>query len=245
MKFAKLLTIGKFLPSDIEVTLSESNRKIDPKIENKVDDIWNAKLKKAENEGRICYNGTSYRLNSFRQRETKIFLDFTTIDFKTRISLLGIPEYLNLSEEYYKKGCSTDATVKTADNRYVMVELSGKSMNSNITDLMGGLVEKPLELASGEDLFKALYIELEEEGSISKSDISEIYLKAIYLSHLTDIHFYFEVSLNVSFEELNQRFKTENKDQDIKGIIDFSFEEYVIHLQNHASLNKRFVAGLL
>ena len=85
----------------------------------------------------------------------------------------------------------------------------------------------------------------EEDDLLCEMDISEIYLRAIYLSHSTDIHFYFEVLLNVSFEELSQRFKTENKDQDIKDIIDFSFEEYFIHLQNHASLNKRFVAGLL
>ncbi|MES2223805.1 MAG: hypothetical protein V4469_02625 [Patescibacteria group bacterium] len=241
----KILASGKFSPQDLIVSVSESNRKIDSSIESQIDAVWEAKKKDADEKGQICYNGTSYRLNSLEAKENKIFLDFGTLEFKTRVSLLQIPEYFNLPPEYYKKGCTVDSTIKTADRRYLMVELSGKSLNHNVTDVLGGLIEKPLELSTGNDIFNALYIELEEEGSIHKSDVKEIYLKSIYLACQTDIHFYFEVELNLDIEELREKFDKENEDQDIESIKDFSREEYLDHLKNHKSKNKQLIAELL
>ncbi len=245
MKTPKLLVSGKFLPEDLIVSVSESNRKIDSAIESGVDELWKEIIKKAKSERRTCYNGTTYRLNSLEKEENKLIIDFGTIEFKTREALTATPEYFDLSEEYYKKSCYNDATVKTSDDRYLMVELSGKSMNPNKTDLMGGIMEKPLEIETGDDVFKSIYIELEEEGCITKLDIKEIYLRAIYLSAKTDIGFYFEVTLNVSLEELQNRFELENKDPDIKSLMGFTRNEYLSHLSNHGSMTKQFIAKLI
>lgn len=67
MPQTKILAIGKFLPEDLLVSVSESNRKIKPEIENQIDDIWQRIEQKAREEGRVCYNGLGYRLNSLEK----------------------------------------------------------------------------------------------------------------------------------------------------------------------------------
>ncbi|MFA6050320.1 MAG: hypothetical protein WC761_03950 [Candidatus Paceibacterota bacterium] len=245
MKASEILALGKFSSSDLVVSVSESNRKIDAKIEERIDALWGAKKKKAEEEGRVCYNGTSYRLNSLKTEDGKIHIDFGTIDFKTRTGLLDVPGYLDLPEECYKLGCSTDSSVKTSDGMYLMVELSGKSMNINPTDFIGGLIEKPLEIKTGDDIFDAFFTELEEEGSIVESDIKDIYLRAIYVTPKTDVGFHFEVLLNISSEDLLKRFELENKDPDIESLRIFSHDEYLSHLLSHGSKSKQIIANLV
>jgi hypothetical protein len=57
--------------------------------------------------------------------------------------------------------------------------------------------------------------------------------------------FYYEVLLNIPSSELQNRFKTENKDQDIKSLKYFSNDEYVKALENHKSQNKQFIPEIL
>lgn len=123
-----------------------------------------------------------------------------------------------------------------------MIELTGKSMNKNSTDLLGGMIEKPIEIDRGNDVFEAMYSELEEEACIHKKDIQDSYLRAIYLNSKTNVGFYFEITLNLTTHELKERFGIKNKDPDIKSLKDFSREDYLEHLKNHRSSNNNFVA---
>ena len=241
----KILALGKFNVSDLIVTRSESNRKIDPVLENKIDAIWKVTLEKAEQNKKVCYNGTQYRLNSLTQKDGALFLDLGTTEFKTLAGLTAQPEYFNLPEDFYIKWCFNRSTVKTADDKYVMVELTGKSMNTSDSDFIGGLMEKPMEMNTGADIFKSMQIELKEEAGIEDDDIREIYLRAIYLGVKTGAAFYFETLLNISSAELISRFEKENSDQDIKRLRFFSREEYISAIHNHPSKIKGFVADLV
>ncbi|MEI6479993.1 MAG: hypothetical protein WCO12_00515 [bacterium] len=245
MKTPETLALGKFKPDDLVVSLGESTRKINPVIENKIDTIWEAKLKKAKEDGRVCYNGTPYRLNSLEKKENKLFLDFGPVEFKAVAGLTSIPEYFTLSESFYIKQCFNHSTVRTADGCYLMVELSGKSMNMNVVDFIGGMMEKPMEMATRDDVFNSMYVELEEEACIKKTDIEEMYLRGVYLGTMTGIGFYFETVLKVSSEELIERFKKENKDQDIKSLKVFTREEYLSVLRDHKSKNKQLIVELM
>jgi hypothetical protein len=240
----KILISGKFKPSDLEVSVSESNRKIDPTTEAQLEPVWETKKKKADEDGKVCYNGISYRLNSIESKDGKVILDFGTFEYKVRDGLIAIPEYFNLPEEYWRKGCFTCASIKTSDNQYVMAELSGKSMNYNKVDLIGGVMETNIGMTTGDDIFKSFYNELDEEAGVKEEDIKESYLQTIYLASGTNVAFYFEVTLNVPSQELLERFKT-NKDTDIKSLCVFTREEYLNVLKNHSSLNKQFTANLL
>jgi hypothetical protein len=245
MNKTKQLVIGRLVPQDLLVSVSDSTRKIQPEVEAQVDVLWEEKKKKAEQEGRVCFNGISYRLNSLEEKNGKVVIDFGLLEYKARHTLIHVPGYLELGEGYYHKGCYTGATVKTTDGMFLVVELSGKSMNTFPIDMLGGIMEKPSEIYTGEDVFDCIYGELEEEACITKDDIKECYLRSIFLTPNTHTCFYFEVSLNISSESLLSRFSTENKDQDIQSLKVLSQEEYVSFLRNHSSPAKQFISEII
>ncbi len=244
MDLPRILVTGKFKPNDLEVSVSASDRKVDPAIEVELESVWQAKVKKAEENGQICYNGISYRLNSIQEKEGKISIDFGTIEYKVRDGLIVIPEYFDLPEEYYRKGCFSSASIKTSDDLYLMVELTGRSMNLNAIDLVGGIMETNVLMNNGNDVFRSFYNELKEEAGITEADIRQSYLQTIYLEYRTNVAFYFEVVLDISSDVLLKRFQ-DNKDADIKSIRLFSREEYLTVLNNHKSMNKHLTAKLL
>lgn len=244
MKLPRILVSGAFSPEDVVVSVSQSTRKVDPAIEAQLDALWEVKKKKADEEGKNCYNGISYRLNSIQEQDGKLVVDFGTFEYKVRDGLIAIPEYFELSEEYYRKGCFSTATVRTSDGLYVMAELSGKSMNENTVDLIGGIMETNIAFGSGKDVFRSFYDELEEEAGITEGDIQECYLKTIYLEARTNVAFYFEVILNISSNDLLKRFK-ENKDEDIHALCFYAQEKYLDALKHHRSPNKQFIAEQL
>ncbi len=239
-----ILAQGKFKPEDIAVTVSESSRKIDPEIESQIEQLWEKKLQGAQEKGQKIYNGLSYRLNSLKSEHGKLDLDFGVFDFKTRECLLEAEGYFDLSEDFWRKGCHTLATVKTSDSKYLLVDLSGKSMNLNKTVLLGGIMETEPPIKVGEDLFESLFRELEEEAFIKRSEIVSCLLKLVYINSKTNVGFYFEVPLNISSIDLEDRFNSSEKEIDIKSLKILSREEYLNILKNHNE-NKQFLANLI
>ena len=245
MNKVKVLALGKFTSENLLVSINDSTRKINSKVEDQVDALWEEKKKKADNEGRVCFNGISYRLNFLSLDDQNIVINFGLLEYKARHVLSNIPGYHELHEEYYHKGCYTGATVKTSDNKFLIVELSGKSMNTFMVDMLGGIMEKPSEIETGKDVFDCIYVELKEEACITERDIQECYLRSIFLTPNTHVCFYFELTLNVSSETLINRFSSENRDQDIKSLKVLSQEEYTSFLKTHSSPTKQFISEIM
>lgn len=241
MELPLLLAQGHFQPQDLIVSVSESNRKIDPVIEAQIEALWTTKVATAKEQGKTIFNGLSYRLNTWAVLENKLHLDFGIFDFKTRECLVEAEGYNELPEAYFRKGCHTQGTIKTTDDKYLLVELSGKSLNFNKVDFVGGIMETVPEIKTGQDIFNSFLLELEEEACVEKSDIADIYLNIIYLNIHTNIGFYFEVILNISSEQLANRFAQEAKDQDIKSLKILSKEDYLKTLRS-INPNKAFIA---
>lgn len=237
----QLLAQGHFQPQDLVVSVSESNRKIEQTVESQIEALWNTKVATAKEQGKTIYNGLSYRLNTLTQKENKLFLDFGIFDFKTRECVVEAAGYNELAEAYFRKGCHTQGTIKTTDDKYLLVELSGKSLNFNKVDFIGGIMETVPEIKTGQDIFDSFLLELDEEACIKKNDIADIYLNIIYLNIHTNIGFYFEVILNISSEQLSARFDQEAGDQDIKSLKILSKENYLKTLRS-INPNKAFIA---
>lgn len=237
----QLLAQGKFSPEDLVVTVSPSNRQTNPHVEAQIEGLWSAKLHNAIAAGKTIYNGMSYRLNNWALVASKLHLDFGVFDFKTRECVIEADGYFDLGEAYFRKGCHTLSTIKTSDDKYLLVELSGKSMNYNAIDFIGGIMETNFAMQTSEDVFSSFYEELEEEACIEHSDIEFWYLALIYLNANTNIGFYFEVVLNIPAESLLQRFKEIGKDQDIKAIRIFDKAAYLRMLAS-LNINKQFIA---
>lgn len=237
----KILAIGAFGPENLHISLTESNRAIKQDIELQIDTLWEEIQRQALAEGRICYNGTSYRLNSLNEEGSELFIELGLLEFKARTTLPKIDGYFELPVMYYRKGCYCGATVRTSDNHYLVVETSGKSMNYNAFELLGGIIEKPQEMHTGTDIFESQFLELEEEACIQKHDIANCTLRAVYLDTTTNIGFYFEVELKISAKDILERFTLENQDQDIQALKALTLDEYETFLRNHSS-SKRFIA---
>lgn len=243
MIIPRILVLGTFLPSDIKVRMAPSNRKVDPAIEGQLEKVWDALLMRAKQEGRLIYNGTSCRLNAYKQTKKGLELELATMEYKVRDGLIKIPEYFDLPEEYFRKGCYTAATVRTADDKYLMVRLSGKSMNMNGVDTLGGIMDADPEIKNGTDIFKALYKELSEEALISEKDINTRYLRALLMESQTNVGFYFEVTLHVTADDVISRQKDAVLDQEIASVESFTREQYINILQSQGE-NKRLLAAI-
>ena len=191
----KTLVKGKLTPNDLNVFVNKSNRKISKAIEEKMEKIWKDKVKMAKENNKILYNGTLYRLNNINKLDNKIIIELGTLEFKTFLCINEIYEYFDLDKSHYKNSCHTLATVKTKDKKYIMVNLTGKSMNENSFDFIGGAMEVSSKINNGKKLFWSFYKELKEEAHIDKKDIVESFLKLIYLNHKTNVGFYFEIIL--------------------------------------------------
>lgn len=237
----QILASGQFEPKDIVVSVSPSNRKINDQVEAQIEALWSIKLQSALAAGKKIYNGLSYRLNSWAVVDNKLHLDFGVFDFKTMECVIDAAGYFDLNQDYFRNGCHTLSTIRTSDNQYLLVELSGKSMNYNTIDFIGGIMETNFAMNTSEDVFSSFYEELLEEACISKTDIELCYLAFIYLNANTNIGFYFEVVLNVTAETLLQRFQETGKDQDIKAVRVFSKDQYLAMLGTLNS-NKQFIA---
>lgn len=237
----KILVQGNFTPRDLVVSVSPSSLIVLDSVKKDIEEIWKSKIKEAKEKGLHLYNGTSYRLNSLRKENGKIYLDFGIMDFKTRFGLREVLPNIDFDETMYRNGCYVGATVKTSDDKYLMIRLSGKSMNRNTYDVLGGIMETNTEMNS-EYIFNVLHTELKEEAGIEEFEIENTILKAIYQGTYTNIGFYLETELSISSNEILRRFE-ENTDVDIAGIEIYSYDEYLKVLQSHNS-NKQLIHDL-
>lgn len=240
----RILASGMFTPSDLHITVAASNRKIDPATESQLNTAWESMVRQSQQEGRLLYNGSSYRLNSFVHTNGTLKLELAPFDYKIRDGLIRIPNYFTLDEPYYRKGCYATATVRTADGAYLMVRLSGKSMSTLKIDNIGGIVDAEPPITSGSGLFAALYKEFAEEALITEQDISRCYLRAMLLEQLTNVGFYFEVTLRVTAKDIIARQDHGELDQEIASVLVLSRDEYITTLQK-ADASKQLIATMV
>jgi hypothetical protein len=231
----KLLVKGNFTFDNLIVSVSSSNLVLLDSVKNDIEKIWEKKLKEAKEKNLNLYNGETYRLNSLKEENGKVYLDFAILDFKTRFGLRRVLPKIDFDETMYRNGCYVGATVKTSDDKYLMVKLSGKSMNRNTNDVLGGVMETNIEMNS-EYIFNVLHTELQEEAGVEKSEIKNTILKGIYQGMYTNIGFYFETELSISSDEILRRFEL-NTDVDVAGIEVYSYREYLKVLKNHNENN--------
>jgi len=106
-------------------------------------------------------------------------------------------------------------------------------MNQYEIDHIGGIIEKPLPLQSGADLFNHLYKEMKEEAKINKKDVAESYLRSIIQNTYGAVHFIFKVKLNITAKQLKlKNEKAKKTDPDIKNLIYLDKKEYLNYLEN-------------
>ena len=240
----KVLLEGKLLPENISITVSESNLILTDEIEKRIKEIWEEKLVESRERGKEIFNGNSYRLNSWDYENKKLELDLAIFDYKHRLGLVTLIEQGEIDEtKYVQGGCSVGATVKTSDDFYVLVKLSGKSMNNNTIEMLGGMAETETPFSGGNFLFDVLYQELEEEACVGKGDIESCWLRGFFSGTAAHYGFYFETRLNITAEEVAVKF-ADNSDVDVDSLLFFTRQEYLAKLEI-ISQNKKLIKQLV
>ena len=234
----EILVKGDFGPEDMVVSVGPSNLVILDEVAEDIEQIWSEKLKEAKEKGLNLYNGKSYRLNSFDYTDGKIVLGLGVMDFKTRYGLRFALSNVSFDESMYRNGCFVGGSVRTSDGNYLMVKLSGKSMNNNTYDFLGGMMELEVPMSDAY-VFDVMYEELKEEAGIEREEVSEMVLRGVYRDIYTNVGFYMTIQLSLSTKEVLERFSGIS-DVDIAGIEAYSYDEYVELLRGHNE-NKQFV----
>ena len=241
---SKILVHDMLYPEAMHVTVSKSNLTLTSAIEKRIEEIWQEKLIESKERGNQIFNGESYRVNFWSFKQSTLNLDLSIYDYKHRLGLITMIGSGEISAaKYPHNGCFVGATVLTADGYYVMVKLSGKSMNKNTIEMLGGMVETETSFSSQDFLFTVLYQELQEEADIKKADILDCHLQAMFTGGTSHFGFYFVVSLGISSTELQNRFAN-NQDIDIESLVFLDKDTYLETLRG-MSENKRLIASLV
>lgn len=224
---SKILWQGTLFEKDINVkiiTEEKSNRAKEKKIETEIlPRMWKEKVIEAKTKNQTLYDGTSYRLESFKYDNNKMNITVSPIKFSIRSSLKKLPELESLGEKYYSHGLSVGGFVVTNDGNFLFANKSDKSSSSLKIDIIGGVLEK-IEPCSGIGILNANKNELKEELNIDSSMIDEIKIIGIVRSHTTDIVIVTYTILNLSSEEVQNNFEKRN-DKELDSI------EYVNELE--------------
>ena len=215
----KVLATGKWLPEQIDVVHSLSNRKINPDWEVECEAEWLRKVEDAKISGKKAWDSVTYRLNDLNVENNRVLLDLGTILFRIRNTFPSIVEGQEVEEEYFPKGVFVAGLIQTTDDLFVFGKLSGKTLVKRKIDFIGGtLVKDELIVNNGSDLITALEAELEEEINVSPENVESYHLISVVLSDRFNVGLIYHVQLKVSSETVLESFQQAN-DQEMSNVI--------------------------
>ena len=215
----KVLATGKWLPEQIDVVHSLSNRKINSDWEAKCEAEWLRKVEDAKITGKKAWDSVTYRLNDLKVENNRVHLDFGTIPFRIRNTFPSIVEGQEVEEECFPKGIFVAGLIQTTDDLFVFGKLSGKTLVKRKIDFIGGtLVKDELIVNNGSDLIIALEAELLEEINVSPEHVASYQLISIVLSDRFNVGLIYHVQLKVSSETVLESFQKAN-DQEMSDVV--------------------------
>lgn len=240
----QIILKGKYSPEDIEIRISpKSNRKINPRLERRIKKHWAKVYAEAKKEGKLIYNGTSYRLDSFRAQGKKLILNVSTLKFCERIGLRDFQDELEkLGEDYYGKGLGIGGFILTSDDYYVFGERNGKTMSRSQFDFIGGLLDTKEEF-NGRELFNANFHEIKEEINVSRKSILDMFVAGMLLSPTTTVLIVTQTKLNITKKDVVVLF-AKARDDEMKDLV-FVHKDEIKEFLKRMGPKRKITAQLL
>lgn len=194
----------------------ESNRKIDPKLEQISKEIWQNLLTEYNSKNINVFDGTYYRLDNLDEvRQGSKVLKLSTIKYSTIKSYGVISQDTVLTEDMHTNHISTASLIKTTDNFYVF----GQRNIVNKSDFIGGgLLESENIINTGLDIENNQFKEMKEETNIDPTDCQQQNLIGVLLSKYMNVLFIFQTFLSISSTELKIKFK-DRIDQEMADLL--------------------------
>lgn len=215
----KVLATGKWLPEQVDVVHSLSNRKINPDWEAKCEAEWLRKVEDAKITGKKAWDSVTYRLNDLKVENNRVLLDLGTMPFRIRNTFQNVVDVKDAEEPYLPKGMFVAGLIQTADDLFVFGMPSEKTLVNQKIDFIGGTLVKDEHIVNnGSDLIASLGAELSEEINVSAEKVGSNHLISVVLSDRFNVGLIFHVQLKISSEKVLELFRQSN-DQEMSDVV--------------------------
>lgn len=229
----KILATGRFSPEDIKIKFNrKSKRKIDPEIEETCKELWKEFYKKSKEEGKVIYDGTSYRLDRLNKKGKSLEIEISRMKFSTKKPLnIQIDKLEKYGFEYFPNTIAIGGPLHTKDNKFIFGEKSGNTVSLTNIDIIGGIAETETNLSKGKDLYKVVEKEMFEETNVSMKHLDSFQFLGIILSPWANIIFVIIPILKIKSQEVLKLFK-DRRDPELSKLIVVDKENIIEYLEN-------------
>jgi hypothetical protein len=208
-----VLVSGKFREGDVTVTVTDKKPVQNDITQKAVNQLWSDMIKGRKSVGKETWNSRIYSLIEHKKQDDKLILDLGITTFKY---LQGTnATYWLLGDIYGRECLANGLLVQTLvfdkkGNCIFGKRNTGVKKEYEPYVIFGGTMDKDdkegREISGGQDPFKAIKIELEEELGVVSEDIEDAYIKFIVQDRKYYPVIYFYTFLNLEFSELRQKF---------------------------------------
>lgn len=220
----KVLLRGKFQEKDISIHLVTRKPKSNKIIKKAIEQQWSDMVKGRKSVGKEAWNSKVFTLIDYKVKSDVLSLEIGTTSYK---ELQGTnATYWLLGEiygkEYLANGILVESLVFDKNGKFIAGKRNtGVKKEYEPYAIFGGTMDyddkKGAVIPNGMEPFTAMRIELEEELGVTKDQVSDMYIKYLVEDRKYYPILYFWTHLNISFEELHEKFiqsgdKTEHSD---------------------------------
>ena len=229
----KILAAGPFKPENVKIKLNpKSKRKINPEIEKSCKKIWKDFYKKSKQEGKVIYDGTSYRLDQLYQKGKSLEVEISKVKFSIKKPLnIQIDKLEKHGFEYFPNTIAIGGPLHTKDDKFIFGKKSGNTVSLTNIDFIGGVAETDTKLANGKDLLKVVEKEMYEEVNVPSNQVDSYQFLGVILSPWANVIFVIIPVLKITFKEVLNLFK-DRTDPELSRLIVVEKENIIDYLGN-------------
>lgn len=229
----KILAAGPFKPENVKIKLNiKSKRKIDPEIEESCEKIWKDFYKKSKEEGKVIYDGTSYRLDKLYQEGKSLEVEISKIKFSISKPLnIQIDKLKEFGFEYFPNTIAIGGPLHTKDDKFIFGKKSGNTVSLTHIDFIGGVAETDTKLENGKDLQKVVEKEMYEEVNVHSNQVDSYQFLGVISSPWAKIIFVIIPVQKITSKEVLNIFK-DRTDPELSRLIVVDKENIIDYLEN-------------
>lgn len=210
---------GKVDIRNITIDLLPTTKKRSSTLERDLEKLWEDEVTEMTAKGRKIWNAELYRLEGFRQSDTSLHVELSTIEIKEIHASHRLPGERDLGESYHPNNIFVASFIETSDGKFLFGRTNTNTLTAGRIDLIGGSLSKTERpIANATDLFHSALSEIEEELNVGMADVESGYLCAILKTPRSYVGMIFHVRLNISLVQFERRFAARDNDEIIGTI---------------------------
>jgi CBS domain-containing protein len=216
-------------PENIKVNLSENIfTPNDPGTHTMMKGIWDEFFAKAISQGKIIEDLPNFRIDGVTVLNGEVHIEMSLVPYWVKIAFR---EYLKqegtsiqeFDEAELPRGIGIGGILQTSDGKYVFADKSGGKTNAQYKiGVVGGIpTANEITLNSGETIVAHLISEIVEELGISPKNVNveEVVITDIYLTNSGSIMVMTEAKLNITADEVKEKFENRKDTNELTNII--------------------------